>query len=96
MTRLLPIAALGLAACAPTPPGDTPPTPPTAGLCDAGKVQDVIGKAALTVQADAQARSGARTIRVHKRGDPVTMDLREDRLNLVTDDAGNVVEAKCG
>lgn len=71
--------------------------PPAMDGCDASDMRAVIGKrhdAAL--EKLAQDASGARTVRVIRPGDMVTMDLREDRLNLELDAAGTVVKARCG
>ncbi|MCC5995202.1 MAG: hypothetical protein JJU18_02375 [Oceanicaulis sp.] len=34
--------------------------------------------------------------RIYTRGDPVTMDYRPDRLNIITDDQGVVIAVRCG
>ncbi len=96
MIRMFPIAALALAACAPVADEPVTPVMPSTGRCDATSVQDFVGKPADQVQAEARARSGARVTRVYTQGSPVTMDLREDRLNIVVDAQKLVVEMRCG
>lgn len=81
----------------PTSPSSTPPVADVARQCDAGKAQSAIGKvASQDVVDNAVSDSGSRTVRVIKPGQVVTMDFREDRLNIEVD-AGNVVTAvRCG
>lgn len=84
------------AAAAPAPA----PAPVTGGktqVCNAEAAQDTIGKAA-TAEVVEQARksAGAALARVLEPGQVVTMEYREDRLNLDVD-AGNVITAvRCG
>ena len=70
-------------------------TPPVMEGCDASELQ-VIGKTyddALKVHA--QDASGAAAVRVFRTGDPVTQDMRSDRLNLELGPDGQVVSARC-
>lgn len=71
------------------PPVETPE--PVPGECDVAGYQSLIGAnvAAITLPADLVHR-------IYKQGDPVTLDYRPDRLNIVTDENGLVVEVKCG
>lgn len=76
------------------------PTPPVADVakrCDAGNAQSAVGQAASQDVVDKAVRdSGSSTARVIKPGEAVTMDFREDRLNIEVD-AGNMVTAvRCG
>jgi hypothetical protein len=105
------VAVLLLAACA-TPAADaeagtgqdapvtTPASPAPeapAMTCSAEKVQWTLGQPAdeaLTAKAKAQA--GAERMRVIKPGMAVTMDYREDRLNLDVDADNKVTRAYCG
>lgn len=67
------------------------------GRCDAAKVQDLVGQVLTEeMQRSALATSGARSLRVVPPGMAVTMDYREDRLNIDTDAAGKVLAVKCG
>lgn len=86
---------------APTP--GSPPAPEViAGpgldeICDASKVQDVVGKKPeQALVDDAVRRSGAKAVRVIPHDGMVTMDYRGDRLNLQLDEAGRIVAATCG
>jgi hypothetical protein len=79
--RLTFLLALATMACAPTrtPAG----TDPVAGSCDATRLGDLVGRPfSAGLRADALRRSGARTARVIRPGDVVTMDYRGDRLNI--------------
>lgn len=99
MMRVMSLALL-LAACArPEAPAPTPgPAPgPAAGVrCDANAAQALVGQPADAVIAQAQRLSGARVVRRYRTGDPLTMDLRPDRLDVETDAAGVVVKLGCG
>lgn len=72
-------------------PGDAPRT------CNADAVQGLIGQEATEdVIAQATADSGSASVRVLKPGQPATMDYRQDRLNIMTDDAGVIEQLNCG
>lgn len=84
---------LGLAACAsPAQVGDD-----GGGTCNAQPAQSYIGKPAsdANVQAAFKA-SGARAMRSIKPGQAVTMDYREDRLNVYQDANGDIERISCG
>ena len=91
-----PPAMAGEPAAPPSPPEATPPESP-AMTCDASKVQWTLGKVAdEALVARAKAESTSERVRVIKPGMAVTMDYREDRLNLDVDAAGKVTRAYCG
>ncbi|HEX8061846.1 MAG TPA: I78 family peptidase inhibitor [Allosphingosinicella sp.] len=87
-------AALLAAGCATaTPPAD----PQSAGKCDAAKAQVLSGRSrSAETGAEALRLSGAKALRWIAPGTRVTMDYREDRLNLRVDPAGKVAKADCG
>jgi len=100
MIRLAPalsaMVALPLVACAQVPPVDETPVM-GAGDCDTSKLSDIIGKTATdALVADAQKRGGARTTRVIKPGQAVTMDYRTDRLNIEVTERNVVTATRCG
>jgi len=65
--------------------------------CDAQAVQSLIGKLfAAELQAHAQQLSGARSVRVIRPGQAVTMDYSGSRLNIELDASGRVVRVHCG
>lgn len=80
-----------------SPTSPTSPVADAAKQCDAGKAQSAVGQIASQDVVDkAVSDSGSSTARVIKPGQAVTMDFREDRLNIEVD-AGNVVTAvRCG
>lgn len=91
---------LSLAACTSTPTGDegsVAPAPDAMSGCDAAAAQSAVGKQA-TPEVVEQARSdaGAKTARVLKPGQVVTMEYRGDRLNLYVDAKDAVTSATCG
>jgi hypothetical protein len=79
----------------PTPPPATeePTTPAPADECGAAERQDWIGRARSSLPA---APAGA-VWRVYETGQPVTQDLRPNRLNIeINPDTQTVVRLSCG
>jgi len=71
--------------------------PSDAKLCNADKAQSAIGKTATQDVVDKiVADSGARSARVIKPGMAVTMDFREDRVNVDVDAANAIKSIRCG
>ena len=94
---ILPLAALAAAGCT---YGERPqaaaPSPP-AGKCVADGLAGLNGKTrSEAVAAEALRLSGAKALRWISPGMAVTMDFREDRLNLDLDAEGKIVRAHCG
>lgn len=91
------VVAIGLIGCRQTPPAPTPAAPATAPLCDATKVQDVIGKPRSEALAeDARVRAGAEIVRYLTPNMIVTMEYRADRLNLTVGTTDVIGSAACG
>jgi hypothetical protein len=101
--------ALALGACAPVDsgvsagaPGNLPP-PPTPRedeepmTCDAKDTAWALGKTAdeATVTR-VRTETGSKSVRVIKPGMAVTMDYREDRVNIDVDDANRILKVRCG
>ncbi len=89
-------------------PADVDPTPaPADGIageaeepqmtCNADAVQSLVGEeASEAVVSRATADSGSASVRVLGPTDAATMDFREDRLNILTDEAGVIEQLSCG
>ena len=94
LTVLVPPLLLGCAAPASAPSTTAAPAPrecasePAAAL--AGRPFDA------AVQAEVQRLSGARSVRVIRPGQAVTMDFNAYRLNIELDSGGRVVGLRCG
>ncbi len=99
--RMIAGATLILSACATAAAQEEEPVPlhgSTPGYaCDASKAQSLAGQPATADLATRAIRlAGARTVRWIRPGDAVTMDFREDRLNIELDERGRVKALRCG
>lgn len=100
--RTLAASFLILAGCAPaTPPaeGNQMPKeqPAEGGSCDAAKAQSFIGEPeSAAIAEQARQKSGASTVRWLRPGQIVTMEYRDDRLNLELDAQGKITAIRCG
>lgn len=95
------LAMMTMACTTPSEDGAVGPAPPAAegsdGHCNAEGLNDLIGRPRSDqLGAEAQRRSGARTLRWINPGDAVTMDFREDRLNITLDAQSRVEGLSCG
>jgi hypothetical protein len=89
--------ALALTACIPKPMESTSAAPAGRGACDADKAYPLIGEIrSEELGARALTQTGARVLRWITPGTSVTMDLREDRLNIDLDTQGRIVGFRCG
>lgn len=87
----LPMLALG--ACAMTAEGEAKP----GSRCDAAKAADLVGQEGTSeLAAKALKVTGARGLRWIRPGMAVTMDYREDRLNIYLDAQSRVERITCG
>jgi hypothetical protein len=95
----LPLAAVALMGCTPTVtttvPG--PAVPPAAKTpCGAEKVTQYVGqKRSPAIEREVARLSGAKAIRWITPGMAVTMDYREDRLNVDVDSDGMITAVRC-
>lgn len=91
---ILPIA-FALAACASQPAADDATA--STGTCNAEPAQSHLGKPSSDANIEAAFKaSGAKTMRSIKPGQAVTMDYREDRVNVYQDASGNIERISCG
>jgi len=66
-------------------------------VCDAAAVQNLVGQPYTeAVGKDAQARSKSRSMRLIRPGMAVTMDFRNDRLNIEVDGKSEITAVRCG
>ncbi|GGA81685.1 hypothetical protein GCM10011521_20020 [Arenimonas soli] len=91
-------SADGFAAAPPPPAMDEAGTNEEAPMtCDAKAGQWAVGNVAdEALVARVKADTGSDRVRVIKPGMMVTMDYREDRVNLDVDDDGKVLTVRCG
>jgi hypothetical protein len=90
----LPIA---LSACAGGPAASAPASAPSSGPCNAAPAQFAVDRNAnAALEEEARTRAGAKTVRVLKPGQMVTMEFNAERLSLTVDDAGRVTRVSCG
>ena len=88
-------AALFLAACAAAP--QLPLAHGSGAVCKADGLTDLVGQPATAdLGAEALKRSGARTLRWIQPGMAVTMDYRQDRLDIHLDARNVVTKLSCG
>ena len=86
-----------LVACAQPAPSMTTPAASGSGECNAPGAQFAIGRSAdATLVEEARQRSGARTARVIRPGQAVTLEFSPQRLNLDIDAGNLVTQARCG
>lgn len=102
MTTLATVAPLFISACGGTAPVNSEaasasaPAPVTT-RCNAAPAQFAVGRNVnAALEGDARARAGARTSRVLKPDQVVTMEFNAERLNLSVDSAGRVTRVSCG
>ena len=100
---VLAVSAALLGACAPYPPPGPllvephprygAPTAPAADTCDAGRYAWLVGRS----HADVPPRPLGSDWRVVAQGDPMTRDLRPNRLNIIYDrNTHRVLQVYCG
>jgi hypothetical protein len=88
MRSVLMASTLFLAACQ-VPVADAP----AEADCGAGELQHLVGMRATAVE----GMTAPGPVRVYRTGQPITMDLRPDRLNLELDAQGRrILRVFCG
>jgi starvation-inducible outer membrane lipoprotein len=98
LATLATTTALLISACGSTPTSGKAPEPaPVAGRCNAAPAQFDVGRNAdAALENEARTRAGAKTVRVLKPNQVVTMEFNAERLSLSVDDAGRVTRVNCG
>ncbi len=95
LALLVPVLVLGCAQPAPAPAPASASAPP--GECAAEPARLLEGKAFdADIQAQAQRLSGARSVRVIRPGQAVTMDFNPFRLNIELDALDRALRVRCG
>ena len=92
--KMLVLAALTLAACAPMAPLPQPTGP--CAVTEAMRARYVGVKFRMAMRTEVQRAANARTARLLRAGDAATMDFRPDRLNILLDDNGQIDGLRCG
>ena len=83
----------------PVAPAQTyqPPPPRRLQVCDAKPVQFYIGHNTVPSTLETiRKKSGAYILRVLGNDQPATTDLDQERLNIMTNDAGRITALRCG
>lgn len=91
-------AILPLAACSggESPVESTPP-PPAETTCAADAAASYVGQTATAdIGAAILKATGARTLRWGPPRSAMTMDYRQDRVNIMYDDAYKITQVTCG
>jgi hypothetical protein len=98
MRIIAPLIAIAvLPACAATTSGTSPVANAGAGKCSVEALQSYVGqKVSADIGAELLAKSGARTLRWGPPRTAMTMDYREDRLNIAYDDSMVIERINCG
>jgi hypothetical protein len=86
-----------MSACGTPATGQAPDPAPVSGRCNAAPAQFAVGRTAdAALENEARTRAGAKTVRVLKPNQIVTMEFNAERLNLSVDDTGRVTRVNCG
>lgn len=97
IVRPLLVALPLMAACTPVEMRETAPVEAaTPGPCATGGLASLIGKRTSDARADMMLKtSGAKTLRWIAPNTAVTMDFRQDRLNVYVDGKGRIEKFSC-
>lgn len=88
--------SLLISACG-TATGQVPDPAPVSSRCNAAPAQFAMGRNVdAALENEARTRAGAKTVRVLRPNQVVTMEFSAERLNLTVDGAGRVTRVSCG
>lgn len=91
------LPVLLLTACADQPAAESPAMSSTPSTCNAEAASGLVGQPATPTNVEAaRIAAGATSVRALGPTDPMTMDYRIDRLNVIKDAAGAIVQVRCG
>lgn len=98
MKQIFAMSAVGVSLALASPAVADEPGEPDE--CGASALQNRIGEPVTGTTPEDLTVGGervttAKSVRVVKEGQPMTMDYRVDRLTIETDEAGNLVSARC-
>lgn len=102
MSRLVPafaaVALIALSACTSAAPPMSDPMPAESMACNADAAKpDAMGKKADAATVErARTQAGAKSARVLKPGQMVTMEYMAGRLNIDVDAANTITNVRCG
>ncbi|WP_313136777.1 I78 family peptidase inhibitor [Paracoccus jeotgali] len=87
------LAPMGIAACVPASDPVVVPTSPATetDACGSAAYQQFVGQKSPAISLPAGAE-----FRHYRAGDPVTLDLRPERLNFEYDRSGTLIRVSCG
>ena len=97
-TATLALLIAGCASNGSVPSASTPAQPARQlQVCNAQPVQMFIGHntVASTLE-NIRQKSGAYQLRVLRENQPATMDYNQERLNVITNEAGKIIALRCG
>jgi Peptidase inhibitor I78 family len=86
------LTCVALAACVPAEPPVMPPPLPPEDACGAPGLHSLVGQSATVLET---MRFGQQ-VRIIRPGMAVTMDYREDRLNIEIDKRETIIRVACG
>lgn len=92
----IPFSLMAVAACS-TAAQPVPPSTPGSGMCTADGLDQYVGQPRTAELGQRiKTQSGARELRWLPKGTVVTMEYREDRVNVRLDERNRVESVNCG
>ncbi len=91
--RVILAAAVLLSGCA---TGTSGSSSAEGAMCNANPAEKFVGRPLEGNQEAAQRAASARVVRTYITGSALTMDFRQDRLNIETTPEGIITQVSCG